>query len=100
MAPALIGNHREGPCPRCGYPVRMGYPAAGGSLAEHFEHAGCPNCGYGRKRDHSFSPPTPRTSPATVLVDKNVFNLRRPRAGRWPFSTAPTPIRESTSNRT
>src|SRR5437868_11984447 len=24
MAPTLIGNHREGPCPRCGYPVRVG----------------------------------------------------------------------------
>ncbi len=82
MAPALIGNHREGPCPRCGYPVRMGYPAAGGSPAEHFERAGCPNCGYGRKHEHSFSLAASADLPGDrVLVDKNVFNLRRPR--RW-----------------
>src|SRR5262245_52620103 len=26
MAPALVGNHREAPCPRCGYPVIVGAP--------------------------------------------------------------------------
>ena len=26
MAPALIGNHREADCPRCGYLVRVGEP--------------------------------------------------------------------------
>lgn len=82
MAPALIGNHRESLCPRCGFIVRMGYPAAGGSPAEHFNHAGCPNCGHGRKRDHSFSLADAADLPGDrVLVDKNVFNLRRPR--RW-----------------
>jgi signal peptidase I len=82
MAPALIGNHREGPCPRCGYPVRVGFPAAGGSPSEHFERAGCPNCGFGRKREHSFSlAQALDLAGDRVLVDKNVFNLRRPR--RW-----------------
>src|SRR5689334_18739234 len=46
MAPALIGNHREGPCPRCGYPVRVGFPSTG-NPTEHFAHAACPNCGFG-----------------------------------------------------
>jgi signal peptidase I len=82
MAPALIGNHREGPCPRCGFTVRMGYPVAGGTAAEHFERAACPNCGYGRKRDHAFSlAQAADLAGDRVLVDKNVFNLRRPR--RW-----------------
>jgi signal peptidase I len=76
MAPALIGHHREGPCPRCGYPVRVGLPAAGGNPDDHFAHVGCPNCG---KR---FSLTDARDlNGDRLLVDKNVFNLRRPR--RW-----------------
>src|SRR5688572_19183791 len=43
MAPTLIGNHREGPCPRCGYPVRVGLPT--GERAGHFANVPCPNCG-------------------------------------------------------
>src|SRR5262245_17064808 len=27
MAPALIGHHRDGPCPRCGYMARIGRPS-------------------------------------------------------------------------
>ncbi len=76
MAPSLIGNHREGPCPRCGYPVRVGFPSAGGNVADQFGHIGCPNCG---KR---FSLIEARDlSGDRLLVDKNVFNIRRPR--RW-----------------
>jgi len=76
MAPALIGNHREGPCPRCGYPVRVGFPAGGGNAADHYANVACPNCG---KR---FSLAAARDlSGDRLLVDKNVFNLRRPR--RW-----------------
>ena len=76
MAPTLIGNHREGACPRCGYPVRVGFPPAGGSATDQFANVGCPNCG---KR---FSLADARDmSGDRLLVDKNVFNLRRPR--RW-----------------
>ena len=76
MAPALIGNHREGPCPRCGYPVRVGFPSQGGNSTEQFEHIACPNCG---KR---FSLAEARDlSGDRLLVDKNVFLLRSPR--RW-----------------
>ncbi|MBA4068072.1 MAG: hypothetical protein C0501_31090 [Isosphaera sp.] len=75
MAPALIGNHRAGPCPRCGYPVRVGFPTAAAG-AEHFARAGCPNCG------RRFSLADARDlNGDRLLVDKNVFNLRRPR--RW-----------------
>ena len=82
MAPALIGNHREGPCPRCGYPVRVGFPSGGADAAEHFAHVVCPNCGYGRHPEHVFSLlDFPDLAGDRVLVDKNVFSLRRPR--RW-----------------
>ena len=33
MAPTLIGNHREAPCPRCSHPVRVGIPVGGQSGA-------------------------------------------------------------------
>jgi signal peptidase I len=76
MAPSLIGNHREGPCPRCGYPVRVGIPSQGGNPAELFSHVGCPNC------DKHFSLAEARDlNGDRLLVDKNVFNLRKPR--RW-----------------
>jgi signal peptidase I len=76
MAPALIGNHREGPCPRCGYPVRVGFPTAGGNPADHFARVGCPNCGNRFSLGDAIDLNGDR-----LLVDKNVFNLRRPR--RW-----------------
>lgn len=75
MAPALIGHHRDGPCPRCGYPVRVGRPS-GGNPAEFFGTVACPNC------DHRFSlAGAPDVSGDRLLVDKNVYNLRPPR--RW-----------------
>ncbi len=76
MAPALLGNHREGPCPRCGYPVRVGAPSGGGSTAEQYESVGCPNCGQVFSLTDAIDLNGDR-----LLVDKNVFNLRRPR--RW-----------------
>ncbi len=76
MAPALIGNHREGPCPRCGYPVRVGAPSGGGNTDDHYNHVACPNCGkrlsLADARDINGD---------RLLVDKNVFNIRSPR--RW-----------------
>jgi signal peptidase I len=76
MAPALIGNHREGSCSRCGYPVRVGFPSAGGNAADQFGHIGCPNCAK------KFSLVEARDlSGDRLLVDKNVFNIRGPR--RW-----------------
>ncbi len=74
MAPALIGHHRDGPCPRCGYPVRVGRPATGGN--EHFADITCQNC------DHHFSLANERDlSGDRLLVDKNIYSLRNPR--RW-----------------
>jgi signal peptidase I len=75
MAPALSGHHRAEPCPRCGYPVRVGRPSAG-NLNDHFARVACPNC------DHHFSMADARDlSGDRLLVDKNVYGLRNPR--RW-----------------
>jgi len=76
MAPALLGNHREGPCPRCGFPVRVGAPGAGGNAAEQYDVVGCPNCGQSFSLASAIDLNGDR-----LLVDKNVYNLRPPR--RW-----------------
>ena len=77
MAPALIGNHREAACPRCGYPVRVGAPN-GLDPDIHFDpdHVACPNCQSRVSLINAADLAGDR-----LLVDKNVFNLRRPR--RW-----------------
>lgn len=75
MAPALIGNHRECPCTRCGYPVRVGAPSAG-ERAGYFADIPCPNCG--KRTDLSA---VHEVHGDRLLVDKNVFSLRSPR--RW-----------------
>lgn len=73
MAPALIGHHREGPCPRCGYPVRVGRTSNGDG---HFVSVACPNC------EQYFSlAAAPDLSGDRLLVDKNVYAARAPR--RW-----------------
>lgn len=76
MAPAILGHHRCGDCPRCGFPVRVGAPSGGGNPSDHFAHVGCPNCGkrlsLAQARDVSGD---------RLLVDKHVFTVRPPR--RW-----------------
>jgi signal peptidase I len=75
MAPALIGHHRDGLCPRCGYTARVGRPSSGSAHA-HFARIACPNC------EQEFSLATARDlSGDRLLVDKNVYELRDPR--RW-----------------
>lgn len=75
MAPALIGHHRDGVCPRCGYTVHVGRPSTG-NTHDHFSHVVCPNC------DFRFSlASAPDLSGDRLLVDKNIYSLRHPR--RW-----------------
>jgi signal peptidase I len=75
MAPTLIGNHREAPCPRCGFPVRVGAAALGDRHS--LPTAICPNCG----QPGINLAAAPDITGDRLLVDKNVFHLRRPR--RW-----------------
>ena len=75
MAPALIGNHRECPCPRCTYPIRVGVPARGDAV-KPFTDVACPNCGK-----HIALTSGREINGDRLLVDKNVFGLRSPR--RW-----------------
>jgi len=76
MAPALIGHHRQGICPRCDFLVRVGFPPAGVSPETHYQTVACPNCGslfsMANERDLNGD---------RLLVDKNIFHLRKPR--RW-----------------
>jgi signal peptidase I len=80
MAPALLGHHRTGTCPRCGFVVRVGrthadHNGAGGERC--YAQAFCPNCGCA---DLHLGE-EPETQGDHVLVDKTAFALRRPR--RW-----------------
>ncbi|MDB5311588.1 MAG: signal peptidase [Gemmataceae bacterium] len=75
MAPTLIGNHREAPCPRCGFPVRVGTPL-GGERSGFYADIHCPNCGKSTNLSDARD-----VSGDRLLVDKNIYSLRRPR--RW-----------------
>jgi signal peptidase I len=72
MAPALLGNHRDAVCPRCGFPVHIGLHERG-----EREHAFCPNCGC-QDLELEKCPPV---AGDRLLVNKGVFDWRRPR--RW-----------------
>lgn len=75
MAPTLIGNHREVRCPRCGHPIRVGFAALGDRRST--PTATCPICG----QSGISLVAAPDINGDRLLVDKNVFHLRRPR--RW-----------------
>jgi signal peptidase I len=74
MAPTLLGNHQAVNCPRCGYPVLVGAPNGEG---RRHGLPSCPNCGCTElELDH-----VPVSRGDQLLVNKNVFDFRRPR--RW-----------------
>jgi signal peptidase I len=81
MWPALAGNHRAVDCPRCGYRVVVGRrrPEGGDPAADrrYYRSAACPNCGC---RDLGLED-VPDCPGDHLLVNKSVFDLRRPR--RW-----------------
>lgn len=82
MAPALVGNHRETVCPRCGYTVVIGEPVNGDRPPD----ACCQNCGQrGIDLSSTWEIPGDR-----LLVDKNVFNVRSPR--RWEVAVFRCPV--------
>jgi signal peptidase I len=80
MAPALLGHHRSGTCPRCGFMVDVGRTpmdcnGAGGE--RYYCQATCPNCGSAELHLGR----APETRGDHVLVNKSVYALRPPR--RW-----------------
>lgn len=80
MAPVLLGHHRSGVCPRCGFVVdvgrtRLDNDGSGGERC--YEGAQCPNCGC---RDLQLGQ-VPETSGDHVLANSSIYGLRRPR--RW-----------------
>ncbi len=80
MAPALLGHHRTGVCPRCGSVVNVGRTPTDGDGCggeRGYAHAFCPNCGYQDLRLGSV----PESQGDHVLVNKSVYALRAPR--RW-----------------
>jgi signal peptidase I len=83
MAPALLGDHKAITCPHCGYPVRVG---CGESAPETPRLPACPNCG---SLDLDFDS-VPVCSGDHVLVNKNIFDWRRPR--RWEMAVFRCPV--------
>lgn len=84
MATSFLGNHRECPCPRCGFPVIVGEPAR--PEPRRLAQAACPNCGC-KPVNVAAMPELPGDR---LMVDKNVFNLRSPR--RWEVSVFRCPV--------
>src|SRR5438270_4185080 len=72
MAPTFLGNHREAPCPRCGYPIRVGIPTSG-ERTGFFAEIPCPNCGK-----HSNLSDAREINGDRLIVDKNIYALRKP----------------------
>jgi signal peptidase I len=78
MANTLYGNHKACNCPRCGYSIVVGSGLGSGkNVRDPYHHAFCPNCGESRLSLDSVR----ECIGDRLLVDKNVFELRRPR--RW-----------------
>ncbi|MHC4177600.1 MAG: S26 family signal peptidase [Planctomycetota bacterium] len=72
MAETLLGVHREVTCADCGH----GF-VCGADLRPVSARAICPNCGYG---DNDLEA-RPDLAGDRVLIDKSIFQFRRPR--RW-----------------
>ncbi len=85
MAPTIYGNHRECPCPRCGFTLVVGSPAHEG-LFNHQAAAYCPNCGLSKI---DMVPRSDEVSGDRLLVDRFVFRLRSPR--RWEIAVFHAP---------
>jgi signal peptidase I len=72
MAETLLGIHREVTCADCGQAF-----VCGADLPEVGVRATCPNCGYAQNDLAA----RPDLRGDRVLIDKSIFNFRRPR--RW-----------------
>lgn len=89
MAEVMLGNHRERPCPRCGFPVVVG-DQPGAERRNPFSHAACSNCG---RRDLDLRSEVDLPGDR-LLVDKVVYSIRKPR--RWELAVFRCPVDDST----
>ena len=76
MAPTIFGNHRQCPCPRCGYPIVVGTPPDDQFNPQTATY--CPNCGLS---GINILPLSDNIAGDRLLVDRFVFRVRAPR--RW-----------------
>jgi signal peptidase I len=85
MAPTLHGNHKCTDCPRCGFPIRVGEPSDDQRHGarrvpadpSRYPPVTCPNCGQSNiDMTNSLL-----VSGDRLLVDKNIYQIRKPR--RW-----------------
>lgn len=78
MAETLVGNHKASNCPRCGYPIVVGSAnGTGRPNRDPYVHAHCPNCDETNLNLQAVR----ECVGDRLLVDKNIFELRKPR--RW-----------------
>jgi signal peptidase I len=100
MAPSLLGFHKRIVCPSCGFPFAFGIAIdASGAAADTMGsestrdagHRGgevrCPNCG----QDAIDAGNVPPNYGDQLLVQKNVYEFRRPR--RWEVVVLKSPAR-------
>ena len=87
MAQTLLGNHREGFCPRCDERVSVGVPPEG-ARPVRFDRVVCPNCGEVIDLSAAREIPGDR-----LLVDKTAFLTRAPR--RWEVAVFYCPTDEA-----
>jgi signal peptidase I/rubredoxin len=96
MAPHLLGFHKRVVCPTCGYEFAHGIPVdETGTAADTTDDASrerpgevrCPNCGEDRIDIRSV----PANHGDQLLVQKNVFEFRKPR--RWEVVVLKSPSR-------
>ena len=89
MAPTLLGFHKELTCPNCRFPFVIGMDDQGRS-----GRPVCPNCGQEGLGDV----PAVECNGDRLLVQKFLFDVRAPDAGKWPSSRArPSPTRLTSS---
>ncbi len=84
MAPTIYGNHRQCPCPRCGYSIVVGSPAEGEYNPQTAAY--CLHCGLS---GIDMLPLSENISGDRMLVDRCVFRIRSPR--RWEMAVFHAP---------
>src|SRR5438445_12568202 len=87
MAPTLLGFHKELTCPNCKFPFVIGMDEQGAS-----GRPVCPNCG----QDGMGNVPAVECNGDRLLVQKFLFDMRRPR--RWEVPVFDSPIEPGQSS--